>query len=94
MRHERDELRVELVDLRSQVPALRHTRDELLATVEPLRAQVTDLRLKQRELRSLTSELQARRDQKSSLDRRLAELRRLTARTGGARTGYRNFHDS
>ena len=47
---ERDQLRTELVDLRSEIPALKHERDELNGVVGPLRVEVADLRAKQQEL--------------------------------------------
>ena len=88
---ERDRLRMELVDLNSQIPTLRHERDELLVAAASLRGVATDLGFKRQELTSLRSEIQSLKYQKSSLNRELVERRGLTK---SARTGYQKFHDS
>jgi uncharacterized coiled-coil DUF342 family protein len=85
---ERDQLRLELVDLHSEIPALRNERDELLEAVGPLRAEMNDLQTKQKELTSLRSEIQTLQQQKSSLDGEVAELRGLTEKIDTARKEY------
>lgn len=88
---ERDELRIELVDLTSQISALRLERDGLLAAVVSLNAEASDLQSKQRELTSLRSEIQALRTRKSSLERSITSPRRTPERMRWGRT---EFHDS
>lgn len=81
---ERNELRIELAALKTQIPLLRQERDELLATAVSLSAEVSDLR----------SEIQALRGRKASLEKSMAALRWSTEKIGRRRTGYREFHDS
>jgi chromosome segregation ATPase len=88
---ERDELRTELVDLKSQISALRLERDELLAAAVSLNGEVSDLQSKQQELIFLRSEIQALRTRKSLLERPITSLRRPTERIRWGRT---EFHDS
>jgi FtsZ-binding cell division protein ZapB len=95
LRRERDRLRVELAELHDQLSPLRRERDELLAAVTPLKAEVAELRSQRQEGRTLRSELQALQSQKSSLDRKLADLRRPVVETGrGPRARGQRFHDS
>jgi hypothetical protein len=95
LRRERDELQVELTELRSQLPPLRRERDQLLAAVSPLKAEVAELRSERQERRTLRTQLQVLQHQKSSLDRKLADLRRPVAPTDrGAPVRSQKFHDS
>ncbi|HEX3981651.1 MAG TPA: hypothetical protein VHW93_10515 [Acidimicrobiales bacterium] len=95
LRRERDQLRVELAELHHQLSPLRRERDELLAAVTPLKAEVAELRLQRQERKMLRSELEVLQNQKSSLDRKLADLRRPMAESGrGSRTRGQRFHDS
>ncbi len=95
LRRERDELRVELAELRNQLPPLRRERDQLLAAVSPLKAEVAELRSERQERRTLRTELQVLQQQQSTLDRKLADLRRpVTPADRGARVRGQRFHDS
>jgi seryl-tRNA synthetase len=85
---ERNQLRSELIELRSQIPALSHERDELMAVVGPLRLEVADLQTKQQELTALRSEIQSLQQQKSSLDAEFVQLQGLTQQIGEARAEY------
>src|SRR5664280_656694 len=69
---ERDQLRIELVDLQGQIPALRYEQTTLLAAVEPLRVEATELRAKQQELVSIRSEVQGLLGQKATLQAEVA----------------------
>lgn len=87
----RDEFRIELVNLESQISALKGERDELLGAAVALSAVVSDLQSKQQELIFLRSEIEALRNRKSSLERSMTSLHRPT---GGIRWGRTEFHDS
>ena len=85
---EREQLRSELIELQSQVPALTQERDNLMTTVGPLRLEVADLESKRQELAELKSEIQTLAQQKSLLDAEVVQLRGLTQQIGAVRAEY------
>jgi hypothetical protein len=91
---QRDEFRIEVVDLKRQISALRRERDELLAAAVALSPVVSDLQSKQQELMSLRSEIQALRKRKSSLESPIAGPRGPTVMARILRTENRRFDDS
>jgi hypothetical protein len=91
---QRDECRIELVDLKSQISALRRERDELLAAAVALSPVVSDLQSKEQELVTLRSEIQALRKRKASLERPIAGPRGPTVMARLLRTENQRFDDS
>lgn len=71
---ERDQLRIELVDLQGQIPALRYEQTTLLAAVEPLRSEAAELRAKQQELVAVRTEIQTLSSQRATLQAEVAQL--------------------
>jgi predicted nuclease with TOPRIM domain len=100
-----DELRIEIADLKAQIPALQRERDGHRIELVDLKARIPILRQERDELlatavslsaemANLSAEIQALRERKSSLERSIAALRWSTEKIGRLRIGYREFHDS
>ncbi len=85
---ERDQLRIELVDLQGQIPALRHEQTTLLADVEPLRAETTELRAKQQELVAVRSELDRLQGQRAGLQAEVDQLQVIHEQSQALRTEF------
>src|SRR5450756_1488849 len=71
---ERDALRIELADLRGQIPELRQEQTTLLAAVGPLRTETAELRAMQQEREAVRSEVQGLLSQKATLQAEVAQL--------------------
>jgi seryl-tRNA synthetase len=82
---ERDSLRVELSQLRTQVPALRIERDSLLGEVQPLRSEVFQIRKDQEEASHLRDHVQQLEAKKATLDGQVATLEEVAAQATQAR---------
>jgi hypothetical protein len=83
---ERDALQRELVQLRTEVPALCQERDDLQAAVTPLRTETVQLQKLKSQADTLQADVSRLTAEKSSLDASVTELQGIKVRIVSART--------